>query len=170
MKYTSSEASKLLKKLKEECDGLNRKEKMSSVFIATIGEELESIRPEYDYEDIQSKLIAIEAKIRKVKHAINAFNVNTTVPGFDMSIDQMLIYIPQMSARKEKLAGMKDRLPKQREAASAFGRSSTLVEYSYANYDIATTERDYESVSAELSKAQTALDLLNNTSSFEIEL
>ncbi len=54
----------------------------------------------------------MEAKIRKLKHAINIFNATQTVDGFDMTIDELLVYIPQLTKRKSKLLEMKSRLPK----------------------------------------------------------
>ena len=44
------------------------------------------------------------------------------------------------------------------------------IDYRYANYDISAARKDYEELRALLSKAQTALDLLNNSAAFEIEL
>lgn len=170
MKYTSAEAAKLLRKLKEEQAALLLKEERSREFVAAVGEEIESVRPVYDYQNTQELLKELERKIRVVKHAINCFNISQTVAGFEMSIDQMLVYIPQLTARKQKLANMKDRLPKQREDADGFGRTSNIIEYNYANYDISIVEKEYAAASDELARAQTALDVVNNTATMEIEL
>ncbi|MDO5409785.1 MAG: hypothetical protein Q4F21_04950 [Lachnospiraceae bacterium] len=167
MNYTSAEAAKLLRKLNEEKDALADMEQQSCYFFASLGEDVESVRPEYDYHAVQEQLAAIEAKIRKVKHIINLFNVNHTVPGFDMTIDQMLVYIPQLSQQKQKLYRMKNRLPKQRQA---LGGSTAVIDYNYANYDIAKAKEDYQRISDELSKAQTALDVINSTETMEIDL
>lgn len=169
MKYTSSEANKLLRKLNEERNALREKEQMSSTFLAAMGEDVESVRPVYDYVDTQRELDELDRKIRIVKHAINIFNLVHMVPGFDMTIDQMLIYIPQLTSKKEKLSQMKSRLPKQREVRGSYG-SSNIIDYCYANYDIKTVEADYISVSDELARAQTALDVMNNSQTMEIEL
>lgn len=67
---------------------------------------------------VQLQLRELEDKIRKVKHAINQFNLTQDVPGFNMTIDQMLIYIPQLTARKNKLNRMRSRLPKERVQAA----------------------------------------------------
>lgn len=170
MKYTSSEANKLLRKLNEKRDALLEKERRSSTFLAAMGEDVESVRPEYDYSDTQRELDELDGKIRMVKHAINSFNLQHIVPGFSMSIDQMLVYIPQLTARKQKLGQMKNYLPKQRETAAAFGRNNNIIDYRYANYDIKAVEEDYTAVTDELAKAQTALDVLNNTETMEIEI
>ena len=49
MKYTSAQANKLLKKLNDEYDLLLAEEAESSTFLAAMGEDPESVRPEYDY-------------------------------------------------------------------------------------------------------------------------
>ena len=166
MLYTSAEAAKLLRKLNEEKEALEALEARSSVFHAAVGEDVESVRPEYDYAAVQRDIAALEAKIRAVKHAINRFNVAHQVPGFDMTIDQMLVYIPQLTRRKQKLLAMQGRLPRQREP----GYGANIIDYSYANYDIEAAREDYAKASDELAQAQTALDAANSQERMEIEL
>lgn len=64
---------------------------------------------------------------------------------------------------------MSGRLPKQRENTSSFG-GKTIIEYDYANYDLEEAEKDYKSASDELAKTQTALDVINNAETMEIEI
>ena len=109
-----------------------------------------------DYDAAQTAIIELENKIRKAKHTLNVFNASTVVPGFDM----MLIYLPQLTHRESRLARMKAAMPKERQ--EGYSRSSTIIEYSYANYDIDKANADYLAVSDELARAQTALDLLNS--------
>ena len=172
MKYTSSEANKLLKKLYEEEHSILMLEERSKEFRASIGEELEAIRPAYDYQVIQKELDRINNQIVKVKHAINLFNVQTKIPGFDLTIDQALIFMAQLTNRIEKLSLMKNRLPMERVGATGMsGRSGLpIIEYDYANYDIQQVTADYVEKADQLAKLQTALDLLNNTETFDIEL
>ena len=167
MTYTSAQANKLLKKLNDEHAALLDKENRSKDFRAAMGEDVESVRPAYDYTDTQKKLAELEQRIRKVKHAINVFNATHVIPDFGMTIDEMLVYIPQLTQHKNKLADMKARLPKQR-VEEQYGRQSNIIDYSYANYDMAAVEADYESVSDELSRAQLALDAVNQRDTFEL--
>ena len=169
MLYTSAEAAKLVRKLNEEQNALKQKENKSSLFVAAIEEDVESVRPDYDYEEVQKLLADLEMKVRKVKHAINTFNLTTQVPGFDMTVDQMLVYIPQLSEKKSKLTWMAGTLPKERVSASGYG-AKTIVEYRYTNYDIKKAEADLAEVTDELARAQTALDVINNSATMEIEL
>ena len=166
---TSAQAAKELKKLNEQHDALLRKEEKASVFTAAIQEDIETVRPEYDYESIQNELAALERKMRLLKHAINQFNLTQVVPGFEMTIDQMLIYIPQLTARKRKLDAMRARLPKERVNPD-YGRPNAIIEYHYSNYDIQKAEEDYQQVTDELAKAQNALDSVNATVLFDIDL
>ena len=106
-------------------------------------------------------------KIRKVKHAVNAFNLKTEVPGFQMTIDQMLVYIPQLSEQKRRLTEMAARLPKER--VNSYG-ARTIVEYNYTNYSVEDAAKELAAVTDELAKAQTALDVVNNSEAFEIEI
>lgn len=167
MKMTSAAAAKELKKLNEQHEALTAMENKSSEFIAAIQEDIETVRPAYDYAAVQKELAEVEQKIRTLKHAINTFNLGQTVPGFDMTIDQMLVYIPQLSARKRKLEQMKDKLPRERVRGGSFSNSG-IIEYTYVNYDLKAVSRDYDKVTDELSRAQNALDLVNSTVEFEV--
>ena len=167
MQYTSAEANKLLKKLYEEHQDLLQKEKDAFVFKAATIENVEDARPEYDYHAVQARFAQLEQQIRTLKHAINPFNLSQEVPGTGMTIDQVLVYIPQLTERKRKLSAMKQRQKKQREEKYA---ASHFIEYIYANYDPAQAAADYDAVSKELAKVQNALDLVNSTISFDIDL
>ena len=167
MLYTSAEAAKLLRQLNEDYQSLLRDERERRSFLACMGEDIESVRPEYVYRDTQDKIDSIEKRIRKIKHAINVFNTTHKIPGFDMTVDEALVYIPQLSEKKSKLFEMRSALPKKREAATS--RTTYVVDYRYANYDIEEADADYRKVSEELSAVQNGLDVLNNTEKFEID-
>ena len=169
MKLTSQEAGKLLKKLNEKIQSILNMEQKSSSFLASVGEDPETCRPEYDYAATRDELKNLQAQTRKLRHALNVFNTTHTVPGFDMTIDEMLVYIPQLTKQKEKLDRMKSELPKSR-VENHYGSTQNFIDYRYVNYDLKVVEADFEAVSNELSKAQTALDLVNSTESFEIAL
>ena len=167
MKYTSAEAAKYLRKLNEDYTSLISNEEASKEFLASLGEDPEAVRPEYSFSDTQKILAILEEKIRKVKHAINIFNTTHTVPDFGITIDEMLVLIPQLTKRKNKLYEMKSLLPKSR--AEAYGKNGNIIDYRYANYSISEAKAEYEKISDLLSRAQTALDVINNTETIEIE-
>ena len=152
MKYTSAEAAKLLRKLNEELKVLRAKEMKGYRFTAAVDEDIESARPMYDYVKSQEEQNSIEAKIRKVKHAINCFNTGTMIPGFDKTVD-------------EEMASF---LPKERVSK---GYSATkIIEYTYTNYEIEKAAEDLAAVTDELAKAQTALDVVNNREQMDIDI
>ena len=100
-----------------------------------------------------------------VKHAINQFNLTHTVEGFDMTVDQMLVYIPQLSERCSKLDTMADMPRKKR-----YNSRSNLIEYEYTNYDPEQVRADYQAAKDLLNQAQLALDALNQSETMEIAL
>ena len=168
MKYTCAEAAKLLRKLNEELKVLRAKELKGYRFTAAVDEDLESARPVYDYARAQEEQERIEAKIRKTKHAINCFNTETLIPGFDMTVDEMLVYIPQLSERKRKLTEMASFLPKER-VTKGFS-AAKIIEYTYTNYETEKAAEDLAAVTDELARAQTALDVVNNREQMDIDI
>ena len=168
MKLTSAEAAKLLRRLNDERDSLVLLENRSATFVAAIQEDLESVRPAYDYEQTQKDIAAKNEQIRKVKHAINVFNTTTEVEGTGMTIDEVLVYLSQLTAARSRYDQMRARLPKER--INNFGRGSQIIEYTYANYDVEKAAEDYSRISDEQAKLQTALDVTNNTKTMEIVL
>lgn len=168
MKMTSAQAAKLLRQLNDEIYALKKREANSRSFCASLGEDIESVRPEYDYTAVQKKQDELEAKVRKLKHTLNVFNSTYVVPEFNMTIDEILIYIPQLTNRCEKLESMKDVLPKVRENARY--STTAVIDYRYANYDIEQANQDYLALSDTLAKLQTALDYANSTAELEIEI
>lgn len=167
MKISSKNASKLLKQFNEERDSLILQENQSKMFLAAVGEDIESVRPEYDYEAVQKQLKNLEEKIVKLKHAINVFNTTTVLKDFEMSIDEMLVYIPQLTQRKNKLDQMRKVLPKQRVENYT---SSNIIDYRIINYDLEKIRKDYDKTVEELNRAQSVLDEANINLSFEVDL
>lgn len=124
------------------------------------------MRPAYDYAKTQARLEELEGTIRRLKHAINRFNTMQVVDGFDMTIDEMLVYIPQLTKRKSKLLEMKSKLPKER-VEEQYGRQLNIIDYTYTNYDLSLVEADYEKTADELARTQLALDAVNQRESFK---
>lgn len=168
MLLTSKDANKILKQLFEELSSLEIKEENSKTFIAATTEIVETLRPDYNYKEVQNKEIEIENKIRKIKHAINLFNTTIIVDGFDKTIDEMLIYIPQLTKRVSKLKEMKDN-PKMRRDVNKYSYR-IIIDYIYVNYDIEEAAKDYLKSEEELIKAQIALDKVNINKTFEVNL
>ncbi len=167
MTYTSAEANKLLKSLYQQERDLLEKEEKASTFVAAMEEDLEAIRPAYDFSEAQKQLEEVRGKIRAVKHAISVFNLTHEVPDTGMTVDQVLLYIPQLTAQRDKLQTMQSRLPRERK--NDYG-ASNFIEYTIANYDVAEAQRAYQETADKLAKVQLALDKLNTTETMEIDL
>lgn len=114
-------------------------------------------------------LESCDEKIRILKHAINCFNTTTLVGDTGMTIDQVLVYIPQLTEMKNRLFDMQSRLPKQRVSVGGIG-NNTVIDYLYTNYSVEQAQEDYTKVSDELRSIQTALDVVNTTVKMEFEL
>ena len=168
MHVTSTQAAKLLRQLNDELRALQLKEVNSSSFVAAIQEEIESVRPVYNFKKMRDAQAEVECKIRKVKHAINVFNTTTIIPDFNITIDEMLVYLPQLNRQCEVLSKMRDAMPKVR--VSSGYSSGNIIDYKYANYDIEEVGRYYAELFDTLAKAQTVLDLVNSTVEFEIDI
>ncbi len=166
---TSAIAAKHLRKLNDQRNALLTMEKKVRLFTAAIQENMESVRPAYDYKATQEALAEIEGKIRALKHTLNCFNSTYVIPECNMTIDQMLIYIPQLTSRKSKLDTMRSKLPKERVESSS-SRGGNIIEYNYANYDIEQAKADYDAAADELARAQNALDTANATVMFEADI
>jgi hypothetical protein len=167
---TSAEAAKLLRRLRLEKDAIESKEMRQTTYVSTADPgDMALARPDYDYAETQKTLREYEDRILAVRHALNLFNLTTEVPGTGMTIDQVLIYLPQLSERVRKLQNLGRQLPRERLS----GRDCSiggqrLVEYRFANYDPEKALSDGKAAEEELARIQTALDLVNSTKELEI--
>ena len=169
MKYTSAEANKLLNGIQGRISDITRKEDLAASFRVASGEDVESLRPQYDFAATQKELESLEEKVRIVKHAINTFNLTHTLPGFDgLTIDQALVLIPQVRGRITKLRSMSGVLPKQRIIDRY--SSANYVDYLVSNYDIEEAEQAYIKAKELLASLHLALDTVNTTETMDIDI
>lgn len=161
MKATSQEANKILNKLQEDIRTLKAEENNNFKFVAATIENEEYLRPEYDFKKTQNKIALLEEKVRKLKHAINVFNCTYEVDGY--TIDQILIFLPQLNQTKMKLFGMLSQPPKRRKSVNG-----NIIDYEYLNYNIEDAKKEYEAVDGLLTRLQNKLNLVNSTVEFDI--
>ena len=162
MKYTSAEANKLLKSLYAEEGLILSDEETSCKFNAAVGEDPEKIRPEYSFAETTSSLHEVQRKIRIVKHAINLFNVQTEVPGTDMTIDQVLVEMPKLTARQKQLRQMV-KMQERERVHNGFIRSSSIIDYVIRNFDREEVRAEYDKVTKTLDDMRNSLDIVNST-------
>ena len=87
MTYTSAQANKLLKKLNGEHAALLDKESRSKDFCAAMGEDVESVRPAYDYADTQNRLAELEQRYPDLKKKL--FGAMQRYPLYGWDLEKM---------------------------------------------------------------------------------
>lgn len=164
MKITSAAANKMVRELNNQIDMLKIVEDQSEKYNCSVGENPDDVKPEYNFFDTQEKLWDLEDQVRKLKHAINVFNTSTYISKFNMTIDQILIWMPQLSQRITKLEKMASRIPKIR--VNQYG--SNIVDYQIINYDLEEIKNELDKHVKLLNDVQNELDIINNTKEFDI--
>ena len=167
MRFTSASANKYLNQLNAEKDLIVSRERDVVTFTAATVENVKEVRPEYNFEETQLKLYNIEEKIVKVKHALNVFNTTTTIKLSDkvLTLDAALVY---MSILNQKISKY-ERMAKA-EQKKSYSYNNGLIVYMYANYPVETAKAILEASQKELHELQLALDKVNNTVEFEVDL
>lgn len=163
--FTSASAGKYLKALDEEKAHLLAQEREVATYTLAIDEEPDI--PEYNYQEVRDRVAEIDSCVRKIRHALHLFNATELLSESKMTIDEALIYLAQLNAEKRLLALLRDQREKERISN---GWRSEIIEYRYANYDIARAAQDYARVSQEISDLQLEIDLVNQTRTFEVDV
>ncbi len=171
MKMTSALAQKMIRQLSEEKEFWRQKEEENSSYVAAEGEE--PVIPAYDYVEVNGKIAEIDRKVRTIKHAINVSNTTAKldVQGQEMTVDEVLVEMAQLNARRNLYDRLRKREPKEREEMSYSRISRNQVpEYRYVNYDISLAQADFDAVTERIMLMQLALDKHNQTEEFEVAL
>ena len=71
MKYTSAEAAKLIKSLNEQRSALANEIIKKSTFPAAMGEDPETVRPEFNLTEALRTLEKLEERIRRVNSTVS---------------------------------------------------------------------------------------------------
>lgn len=167
MEFTSAAANKYVKSLEEEKQSLLKQEKNTDTYRVPEGKSLEEEKPEYDYSETRKLVDDIDNKIAKVKHGINIFNTMAAVGRTDdMTVDEALVRLAQLNNKKRLLASMKD-VP-QKELSTDYGLSGAMAVY--RNYDAKLVQEDFRKVSKEIANLQMAIDTVNLTKTFKVEI
>ena len=149
---TINEIGKRIGDLKTERERLIEKDKKLRVFRASEFEDLEKLRPDYDYEGLQSELDGVEEEIRNLTaKAISILTTQKVNEFHDMTVLDLLLYLRDLKEKEERLYEMTTHLERERHA-------SHLLEYEYINYDISKVEEDLRKTREELEKVRTFLD------------
>lgn len=163
MVFTSASARKYLNHLDDEKSLLLHNEYENKLYRVCDGEE--PLVPDYNYYETCKKIISINEITLKIKHALNVFNTTTKLHKYDLNLDEALIYLAQLSARKRQIDSMRLAKPKRRSLSSR-----DIIEYEYANYDIEEVKRDYDTLTKEIAALQMEIDYINQTETFSVDL
>lgn len=168
MEFTSASANKYLRRLQDEKDYILQSESETCTYIRAEDETVDP--PLYSYSETRAKVAALDKKVLALRHALHRFNIETVLPNCGLTIDEALIALAQLSARRDRVNALRSRQPKERLRDRYYGTGTGAVEYQYANYDVREAEQDYNSLSEEISAIQLELDLANQTIAFEVDI
>lgn len=170
MKMTSAYANKVLRKLREDKEYWLDKELEGCFYSAFANEE--PVIPEYDYSAVAENIAKIDSQMVKIKHAINLNNASNKILVLDeeMTIDEILVCMAQLTARKNILDNLRKQDPKRRVSSTIYSSRNAVPEYKYINYDLELIKKEYERIDAKLAAMQIALDRYNQTFEFDVDL
>lgn len=165
MKITSQEANKLLSKIQEDIQSWKEEEQRNCKFTAATIENKEDVRPRYNFHETQNEICLLEEKVRRIKHAINVFNCNTEIEigNQKMTIDQVLVFLPQLNRSKNRLWIMLQNSEFRRKQPNA-----GIIDYEYLNYDLKDVREEYEAINKLITDIQNELNKVNVTVEFDI--
>lgn len=165
--FTSASAHKALKRLDSEKSMLLFDETDRCTYKCMDNED--PLVPDYDYDKTKKRIAKIDEDVRKIKHGINLLNTTKKLENFDMTLDEALIYMAQLTYQKNRLSAMRRGQNKERVSPSYRG-SDAYVEYKYLNYDLDRIRQDYDDVEYTISQLQLDIDYINQTEQFSVNL
>ena len=165
LKLNSDTANKTIKNLQTEIDSILSNERRDSTYSHAVG-ETPSVPTWYNFADTQKRLSELRNKIGVLRHAINQFNVNTKIDGFNMTVDEALYRMHLLNAEKKRLHEMLD-IPEVTRTRNFGSREADIV---HRNFDIDSVRAEYDSVTAELMAIQQAINIANLTCTFDVDI
>ena len=158
MKKCHTEIMKTIKRLEEEKDSWTIHEKNNCRITYMVDEE--PIIPNYDYEETSKQLVWYDDEIRRLKGLLAYANSTVIVEGFDMTINQAIIYLAQLNERLKRYDYLITFQKLTRKTVGFDGK----VEYTKIIYDQEDAGRKLEEVKTEIIQLQMAIDRTNLTS------
>ncbi len=166
MKYTSASANKLIKILEDMKNYLLQQEENGKSYV--LAEDETPDLPDYDFVTTNAKIDELDKKIRTLKHALNVFNSTTVLP-LGITIDEALVEMAQLNRKLPRLDLMRRALPKRR-LSGGYAARRDVAEYEYLNYDPKKAAEVYEKDLRRVQEIQLALDKVNQTEEFEVNV
>ena len=142
---------------------LLKEEKKAYSYRGMEGEDPSAKKPEYDYVETWNQIMEFDDSIRSVKHAINSFSVSRYVPEYDMTLDELEMYLEDLDRRFNTLKELGDAHPIKRTIVN---RS---VRHTIANYDLKQARKDSERLDDECRKVRRIISEIKESEVFENE-
>lgn len=162
MKLNSDTANKLIKNLQSEIETLLQAESRDCTYSHSPSES--PIIPKYSFADTQAKLEELRGKVAALRHAVNRFNIETKVNGFDMTVDEALGYMSRLNEEKRRLYRL-TQIPEVTRTRGFGGKEPDLV---HRNFDAGEVQAAYKETCENLMRIQQAINVANLTVEFEV--
>ena len=142
---------------------LRKEEKKACSYKVMEGEDPSAKKPEYDYEETRDQLKYFDDSVRLAKHTINSFSVSRYVPEYNMTLDELEMYLEDLDRRFNTLKELGDAHPIKRTIVN---RS---VRHTIANYDLKQARKDSERLDDERRKVRRIISEIKESEVFENE-
>ena len=142
---------------------LLKEEKKACSYRVMEGEDPSAKKPEYDYVETWNQLMELDDSIRSAKHTINSFSVSRYVPEYNMTLDELEMYLEDLDRRFNTLKELGDAHPIKRTIVN---RS---VRHTIANYDLKQARKDSERLDDERRKVRSIISEIKKSEEFENE-
>lgn len=144
-------------------------EKEACTYRVMEGEEPSAKKTKYDYEETLEELNEYDSSIRLAKHSINSFSVSRFIPEYNMTLDELEMYLEDLDRRFNTLKELGDAHPIKRSIVNC------SVRHTIANYDLKQARKDYEKLDDERRKVRKIISEIKESEEFindyfEIEL
>ena len=142
---------------------LLKEEKKACSYRVMEGEDPSAKKPEYDYVETWNQLMEFDDSIRSAKHTINSFSVSHYVPEYNMTLDELEMYLEDLDRRFNTLKELGDAHPIKRTIVN---RS---VRHTIANYDLKQARKGCERLDDERRKVRRIISEIKESEEFENE-
>ena len=138
-------------------------EKEACTYRVMEGEEPSAKKTKYDYKETLEELNEYDSSIRLAKHSINSFSVSRFIPEYNMTLDELEMYLEDLDRRFNTLKELGDAHPIKRTIVN---RS---VRHTIANYDLKQARKDSERLDDERRKVRSIISEIKKSEEFENE-
>ena len=140
---------------------LLKEEKKACTYKVMEGEDPSAKKPEYDYEETRDQLKYFDDSVRLAKHTINSFSVSRYVPEYNMTLDELEMYLEDLNRRFNTLKELGEARPIKRTIVN---RS---VRHTIANYDLKQARKDSERLDDERRKVRKIISEIKESEEFK---